>query len=98
MIAALLLTPLGARNIPEVSLTVGALTFGSAVASMLGNLLLVFAYKLAPASRLAPFVYFQIIAATIYSYTVFGALPDMVSGIGLVILVTSGFASLALKR
>jgi drug/metabolite transporter (DMT)-like permease len=98
IIPAILLTPFGAAQIPQITWEVSALTLGSAVASMVGNLLLVIAYKRAPASQLAPFVYFQIFAATLYGYTMFGQVSDFVSGLGLLILMVSGFASLALRR
>jgi drug/metabolite transporter (DMT)-like permease len=60
---SVLLAPLGLTALPSWSNAIIALTLLSAAASMTGNLLLVLAYRLAPATRLAPFVYFQLIAA-----------------------------------
>jgi len=65
---------------------------------MAGNLLLILAYKRAPASRLAPFVYFQLVAATVYGFAVFGDVPDALTWLGLGLLAASGFASLGLRR
>lgn len=97
-IGALVLAPLGLANIPEFTPTITALTLFSAFASMAGNLLLVIAYRLAPASSLAPFVYFQLITATILGWAVFSDWPDTLALAGLVLLIVTGFGSAALKR
>lgn len=98
VIASLILLPFGAQHIPQFSTPILLLTFGSALASMLGNLLLVFAYKLQGASRLAPFVYVQLVAATLYSYVFFNETPDAMAAIGLSILILSGGLSATVKR
>ena len=98
VIGAVLLAPLGLSAIPEIDLTVAWLLLLSAAASATGNLLLTIAYGSAPATRLAPFVYFQLIAATALGWTVFGDLPDGLTALGLVLLIASGFASFALRR
>lgn len=85
-------------HIPTFTPEISALTFFSAFASMAGNLLLVVAYRMAPASRLAPFVYFQLIAATVLGWAVFGVFPDPLTMLGLAVLVVSGIGSAALKR
>lgn len=97
-IGALVLAPPGLANIPEFTPTITALTLFSAFASMAGNLLLVIAYRIAPASSLAPFVYFQLIAATILGWAVFSDWPDTLALAGLVLLIVTGFGSAALKR
>lgn len=75
------------------------LLFGiSGVASMLANLLLVLAYRRAGATRLAPFVYFQLIAATALGWGVFGDLPDPLALAGLGVILASGLGSLALRQ
>jgi drug/metabolite transporter (DMT)-like permease len=65
---------------------------------MLGNLLLVMAFRRAEAGMLAPFVYFQLIAATGFGWLFFGDLPGGLALIGLVLLVGAGFGSLLLRR
>jgi drug/metabolite transporter (DMT)-like permease len=65
---------------------------------MAGNLLLILAYKAAPATRLAPFVYFQLVAATALGFLVFGDVPEPLTWAGLALLAASGFASLAVRR
>lgn len=69
----------------------------SGLASLLGNLLLIQAYRLVTATALAPFVYFQLIAATLLGWLVWQRLPDALALIGLALLVGSGLASLALR-
>ena len=95
---AVLLTPLGLLNWPDLGLTATALIALSAAASMGGNYLLEIAYGIAPATRLAPFVYFQLIAAVGLGWAIFGDLPDALAWAGIALLVVSGFATLALRR
>lgn len=97
VVGALALAPFGLAAFPEFEPRIAALTFGSALGSMLGNLCLILALRLAPASRLAPFVYTQLIAATALGWAVFGALPDLLTLVGLAILLLSGLASLAIS-
>ncbi|MEO0485936.1 MAG: DMT family transporter [Pseudomonadota bacterium] len=95
-IAALLTAPLGLLAIPPLDAWTLTLTMGSSLGSMMGNLLLILAFSLAQSTRLAPFVYFQIVAATALGWLVFGTLPDTLALAGIAVLVASGFASLAL--
>ena len=95
---AVLLTPLGLLNWPDLGLTATALIALSAAASMGGNYLLEIAYGIAPATRLAPIVYFKLIAAVGLGWAIFGDLPDALAWAGIALLVVSGFATLALRR
>jgi drug/metabolite transporter (DMT)-like permease len=95
---AVVLAPFGLAQMPRIDGTVAFLVFLSAAGSMAGNLLLILAFKIAPATRLAPFVYFQLVAATVYGFAVFGDIPEPLTWAGLALLVASGFASLALRR
>ena len=56
----------------------------------LSHLVLIRAYDYAPASRLAPFSYTQLIWVMISGYLVFGDFPDHWSLIGIAVIVTSG--------
>jgi drug/metabolite transporter (DMT)-like permease len=96
-IGALLTLPFGLANVPSMTVEVAGLTLASAVFSMAGNLLLLVAYQQAPASALAPFVYFQLVAATVLGWAVFHDLPDAITFLGLGLLLGSGFATLLLK-
>lgn len=80
--------------LPEMNATFLWLTLLSAVASGLGNYLLVIANKTTPTSIVAPLIYLQLFSATFVSYVVFSDLPDVISFIGLAIIATSGLASL----
>lgn len=55
-----------------------------------GHLLMIKAYDCAPASRLAPFGYSQMIWATIAGYGVFGSFPDFWSLVGIAVLAAAG--------
>ncbi|WP_171561333.1 MULTISPECIES: DMT family transporter [unclassified Roseobacter] len=96
MIGALVLAPFGLTALPAFSAPVAAYTTVSALGSMLGNLLLVIALRLAPASAMAPFVYTQLVAATFLGWLIFNDFPDMLALTGLALLLISGLASLAL--
>lgn len=97
-LGALFLLPLGLANLPEASLYTAGFTFGSAAFSMLGNLLLLYAYSRVEASRLAPTVYFQLIAAVALGWAVFGQLPDLLTWAGLLVVISAGVASASLRR
>lgn len=98
LIGAVLLTPAGIAHIPDLTLPVLGLIGISAASSMAGNLLLLWAYKRAEATVLAPMVYFQLVAATALGLVVFGDVPDLWALMGLGLLVASGFAALTLRR
>lgn len=97
LIGTLLLTPFGLSFVPPVTPSLAGLVGWSAAASMLGNLFLVFAYARAGASELAPFVYVQLVGATLYGVMFFGNWPDALSALGLAVIFISGFATLFLR-
>ena len=97
LISAVLLLPVGIATLPDFTGTIAVLTAVSALFSMLGNLLLLYAYRLAPATRLAPLVYFQLIAAVILGFVIFGDLPDVFTWAGLVLIISAGIASARLR-
>ena len=98
LLGALMLLPFGLATWPALGGAGWLLVLLTAVGSMSGNLLLVFAYGMAPATRLAPFIYFQLVAATAYGLAIFGDFPDALTLAGLVLLIASGLASLMLRR
>ena len=55
-----------------------------------GHLILIKAYEYAPASRLAPFSYSQLIWVAAIGFFVFGDFPDQWSLAGIAILLGSG--------
>jgi drug/metabolite transporter (DMT)-like permease len=57
-----------------------------------GHLLQIQAYRLAPASVIAPFIYLQITAATTVGWLVWGHFPDPVTWLGIGIICGSGLA------
>lgn len=55
-----------------------------------GHLMVVHAFKRAPASVLAPFTYIEIVSATALSYLVFGEIPQGMKWLGIAIIVGAG--------
>lgn len=55
-----------------------------------GHFLIVKAFELAPASRIAPFGYVEIVAATTLGYVVFDDFPDAWAFVGMGIIVVAG--------
>ncbi|WP_299843475.1 DMT family transporter [uncultured Jannaschia sp.] len=98
VIGTLLLLPLGLAQVPEASGPVAGLVLLSGVASASGNLLLVLAYRRSSATVLAPFVYFQLLSATILGWIVFGTLPDAPAMAGLALLVAAGVGTVVFRR
>lgn len=68
--------------------------FSTGVLGAAGHLLQIRAYRYAPASLLAPFLYLQIVAAATLGWLVWGQFPDAVSWLGIAVICGSG-ASLA---
>ena len=64
----------------------------------LGHLILIKAFEHAPASRLAPFSYSQLIWVTVIGYVAFGDFPDAWSLIGIAILMASGIYTATHQR
>jgi drug/metabolite transporter (DMT)-like permease len=60
------------------------------VTSTVGHYFVNAAYKHAEASLLTPFVYLQIISATVMGWLVFGQLPDGLTALGIAIICASG--------
>lgn len=54
------------------------------------HLFLVYAFRYAAASVLAPLQYLEIVAATVFGYLVFGDFPDALKWLGIAIIVGSG--------
>lgn len=55
-----------------------------------GQYLVILAYRLVPASLLAPFSYAQILSSTGLGYLVFGAVPDRATFVGAAVVILSG--------
>lgn len=93
----ILTTPFVIGNVPDMTAQVAFLTFCSAVGSMIGNVLMLWAYKMQEASKLAPFVYFQLISAVVLGWLVFGELPQFLTMIGMAMIVIAGIAVASLQ-
>ena len=97
VIGAILLLPVGLANVPTgAGLHVWALVIVSSLASAFGNYLLVVVNRTTPATVSAPLIYFQLIAATVIGFLVFGDWPEPLAFIGLAFIFASGLGGLAL--
>jgi drug/metabolite transporter (DMT)-like permease len=56
----------------------------------LGHYLFIIAYRLAPASSVAPFIYLQLISTTALGFLLFGDLPDLWTLAGAAVVIASG--------
>ena len=90
-VATILLSPFAFSlwEWPQTMLEVGLLVLlGSC--GMLGHTLLTRAHEYAEASVLAPTVYSQIIYITLFSWFIFGSVPDFETVLGAMVVVASG--------
>ena len=71
-------------------LTVSLWLVGVGFFAALSGILAVYAYRVAPASVLAPLQYFEIVSATLFGWLVFGDFPDAVKWLGISIIIGSG--------
>lgn len=55
-----------------------------------GHYLLILAYRLAPASSVTPFIYFQILSMVTLGYLIFGDVPDKWSLLGSAVVIGAG--------
>ncbi len=72
------------------SVTEWALLAGLGLIATTGHLLVVHAFKRAPAGILAPFQYVEIIGATVLGLVIFGDFPDLLTWCGVAVIVASG--------
>lgn len=63
------------------------------ITSTIGHYLINSAYSHAEASVLTPFVYLQVVSATLMGWLVFGQLPDGMTAIGIAIICASGMGT-----
>jgi drug/metabolite transporter (DMT)-like permease len=76
----------------------GLILASTGITSTLGHFLINSAYKHAEASLLTPFVYLQVVSATIMGWIVFGQLPDSLTVIGIAIICSSGIGVALLEH
>jgi len=100
LIGSALLTPIGLvsdLSLPGLDLNLTMLLLGSALFSAAGNFLLVIANRMADASLIAPLIYSQLLFATAFGFMIFDDIPDLITAVGLTLILISGFGSLAMK-
>lgn len=93
VIGGIVLAPFAIGPVPEFTLNVTVLILISAMASAIGNLLLVLVNRTTPTNVIAPLIYSQLIAATVLGALVFGDWPDVITLAGLTIIAGAGASS-----
>lgn len=96
---AIVLAPAALPTVPnQIDSKLVILVLISSIASAAGNLIIIEANRHLEASIVAPFVYSQLIAATILGIIIFDEWPDLMSALGLVIIFGSGVLSFVLVK
>jgi drug/metabolite transporter (DMT)-like permease len=90
LIAAVVLSFVVALEWRTPDLAAWGLLVAIGAVSATGHYMMIRAYSHVSASLLAPFGYFEIVAATIIGFTVFGDFPDHWSWVGIGIIIASG--------
>jgi drug/metabolite transporter (DMT)-like permease len=67
-----------------------ALLIASGAAGCLGHLFIIWAFRAAPASVVAPFSYSSLVWATLFGYLIWGELPGINTWIGATLIVSAG--------
>lgn len=99
LVGTVILAPPGLASLPAaVDLRLTVLVVVSALASAIGNYLLVLVNRTTPASVVAPLIYVQLIAAVFMGIVVFGDFPDLLALAGLATILASGLGGLLLAR
>jgi len=95
LVAAIVLTPFAVLSFFDNGIQSLHWLIIMSITSLLANYFSILALARAPASTLAPVVYFQVVAATIIGLSVFGETLGLVAALGLSIIVISGFFRLS---
>ena len=74
----------------ELAVTNWALMLSTGLTGGAGHLLQTMAYRRAPASTLAPFIYMQMIAAVTMGWLFWGHFPDALTWVGITVICASG--------
>ena len=74
------------------------LMVGVGVAATISHLFLVYAFRYAPASSIAPLQYLEIVSATLFGYWFFGDFPAPLKWVGVAIVIGSGLFIIARER
>ncbi|MGB7206002.1 MAG: DMT family transporter [Anderseniella sp.] len=90
IVALVLVSPLTYLWWQPVSLQQAGIMLVLGGVNAIAHLLIINAYKLSPAPALAPFTYSEIVATTLWGIAIFGDVPDIVTLVGITIIITSG--------
>ena len=94
LVGSVILLPFSTFTPPPITWSAGGFILLSAMASAFGNLTMVLANRIIPASVVAPLIYLQLLAAAVVGFVAFSEVPDVTTFAGLAIILTSGLSSL----
>ncbi len=89
-IASPFILPAAMPVLRELSTLDWFLLISTGFSGALGHLFQIGAYRRAPASTLAPFIYLQIVSATTVGWLVWGHFPDALTWVGIGVICASG--------
>jgi drug/metabolite transporter (DMT)-like permease len=87
------LMPLAWPQLQAMPLAYWLVMLSTGISGGMGHLLQTMAYRQAPASVLAPFIYLQMLSAVTMGWLIWGHFPDGVTWIGIAIICSSGVAN-----
>lgn len=87
------LLPLSWPHLRDMPLVYWIVMFSTGVTGGMGHLLQTAAYRQAPASVLAPFIYLQMLSAVTIGWLIWGHFPDRVTWLGIAIICGSGIVN-----
>jgi drug/metabolite transporter (DMT)-like permease len=90
LVGGIVTTPLAIATWAPLSATMWFYMIGLGLVFGASQLLLIRAYTHAPAAVLAPFNYFQIVAAVIFGVIVFRDVPDSLTLLGIALIIGAG--------
>ena len=85
--------PLAAPALAGLTAWQWTVMLSTGLTGALGHFLQIMAYRRAPASLLAPFIYLQITGATAWGWLIWGQLPDALTWVGIVVICSCGVVS-----
>lgn len=90
LLGVVVLSPFVPQNWTPPSQTDLFLALGIGIIAALAHFLVILAYKFGEAPVVVPFAYSQIVMGTVLGYIVFGDFPDVITSLGITVVIASG--------
>jgi drug/metabolite transporter (DMT)-like permease len=95
LLGSTMILPLALFHFDQFSMALILPALGLGFIAAATHFLTVRAYQYAEASQLAPFFYFNLVAAVVVGFLWFGEVPDWITALGLLLIVLGGLVSLS---